>query len=141
MHPQWWRRPSASPVTAPSHLLWCRSQLCHQAQATAVPAGPCSAHSLPSSHWIPTKPSGQKQTKEPGRSRQVPPFLQGSDWHSSTSAERRDRLRAEPGLEAGEEVWKDSATRPHITRCPEPPSQKESRAEGGVQMAGGVGLC
>lgn len=37
MHPQWWRRPSASPVTAPSHLLWGGSWTHPQAQGTAVP--------------------------------------------------------------------------------------------------------
>lgn len=77
--------------------------------------------SLPVSHWVPTKPSGQKQAKDPGRSWQVPPFLQGSDWHSLTSGEQQEErhwLSTATGSEARDGGFGEAALLPQGTDSP-----------------------
>ena len=52
---------------------------------------------LPVSQSRPLNPGGQVQETPLTRSRQVPPFWQGPEEHSSTSGGQRTRVSAQPG--------------------------------------------
>lgn len=69
--------------------------------------------------------------KDPGRSQQVPPFLQGSDWHSSTSGEwweKRCQLSIAMGSLEMQCFSCRVQTLPTLLATPKPTSQEQPRS-------------